>query len=528
MEDKNEKQNAKNNKQKTILGGTKMDRVIIFDTTLRDGEQASGFHLYPEEKLEIAKQLVRLRVDVIEAGFAASSDGDLNAIYNIAKEVGTKEGPVICSLARAVDEDIEAAARALSPAYHSRIHTFVATSDIHILKKYKKDRAWVIEESVNAVKKARNYTDDVEFSCEDFGRSDNDYVVQVVSEVTKAGATTINLPDTVGGLIPNECYKKVSYVINAMRKKGLDTIFSVHNHNDLGMATATTIEAIRAGARQVEVTVNGIGERAGNTALEEVVAVMKTRGIASCNIDSKLIGETSRLVSKYTGVAPQPNKAIVGKNAFAHEAGIHQDGMQKDASTYEIMDPCEYGVESIITFGPRSGRRALKAKHEELGIKLSDNDFQIAAQRFTDIADKLKYSDDADVVRAIRNEEIPKYYELESYTPLVNQGYSVEIRLKIGNGIETVCSAGNGQIDAGINAIQKAVNLDCEFKSFEANSKGAGSDEIGYTKLELTKNGWSVIGKSEDTDTITSAFQAFVDGCNRIKYMQEYFDSKSA
>jgi len=521
MEDKNEK-------QKTILGETKMDRVIIFDTTLRDGEQASGFHLFPEEKFKLAKQLARLGVDVIEAGFATSSGGDFNAIYDIAKEVGTKEGPVICSLARAIDEDIEAAAKALSPAYHSRIHTFVATSDIHILKKYKKDRAWVIEEAVNAVKKAKNYTDDVEFSCEDFGRSDNDYVVQVVSEVIKAGATTINLPDTVGGLMPNECYKKVSYVINAVRGKGFYPVFSVHNHNDFGMATATTIEAIRAGARQVEVTVNGIGERAGNTSLEEVVAVIKTRGIASCNIDSKLIGETSRLVSKYTGVAPQPNKAIVGRNAFAHEAGIHQDGMQKDASTYEIMDPCEYGVESIITFGPRSGRRALRSKYEELGIKLSDDDFQIAAQRFTDIADKLKYSDDADVVRAIRDEEIPKYYELERYTPLVNQGYSVEIRLKIGNGIETVCSAGNGQIDAGINAIMKAVNLDCEFKSFEANSKGAGSDEIGYTKLELTKNGWSVIGESEDTDMITSTFQAFVDGCNRIKYMERYFNQKSA
>ena len=520
----------KNKTQKTEndFRGTKMDKIIIFDTTLRDGEQASGFHLYPEEKLAIAKQLARLRVDVIEAGFAASSNGDLNAIYNIAEEVGKKEGPIICSLARAVDEDIEAAAKALSPAYQSRIHTFIATSDIHIDNKYKKNKDWIIEQTVKAVKKARNYTDDVEFSCEDFGRSDKDYIVQVVSEAIRAGATTINLPDTIGWLMPDECYEKVGYVINAVREKGLDTIFSVHNHNDFGMATATTVEAIRAGARQVEVTVNGIGERAGNTSLEEVVAVMKTRGIASCNIDSKLIGDTSRLVSKYSGVMPQPNKAIVGKNAFAHEAGIHQDGMKKDAKTYEIMDPCEYGVESIITFGPRSGRRALKAKHEELGIKLSDNDFQIAAQSFTDIADKLKYSDDADVVRAIRNEEIPKYYELESYSPLVNQDYSVDIRLKIGNRIETVCSSGNGQIDAGINAIQRAVNLNCEFKYFEANSKGSGSDAIGHTKLELTKNGWSVIGKSEDTDMVTSTLQAFVDGCNRIKYMEDYFFPSSS
>lgn len=524
MEDKNEKQNAKNNKQKTILGETKMDRVIIFDTTLRDGEQASGFHLYSDEKLAIAKQLARLRVDVIEAGFAASSGGDLKAIYNIAEEVGGKDGPVICSLARANEGDIELAARALSPAYNSRIHTFIATSDIHIGNKYKKNKDWIIEQTVKAVEKARNYTDDVEFSCEDFGRSDKDYIVQVVSEAISAGATTINLPDTTGWLMPDECYEKVGYVINTVRKKGLDAIFSVHNHNDFGMATAVTIAGIKAGARQAEVTINGIGERAGNTALEEVVAVIKTRGIAGCNIDSKLIGDTSRLVSKYSGVSPQPNKAIVGSNAFAHEAGIHQDGMEKDARTYEIMDPCDYGVESIITFGPRSGRRALKAKHEELGIKLSDNDFQIAAQRFTDIADKLKYSDDADVVRAIRNEEIPKHYELVSYTPAVSKGYSMDLRLKIGNGVETVCSAGNGQIDAGINAIMKAVNLDCEFKYFEANSKGSGSDAIGYTKLELTKNGWSVIGKSENTDMVTSTLQAFVDGCNRIKYMQEYFN----
>lgn len=206
----------------------------------------------------------------------------------------------------------------------------------------------------------------------------------------------------------------------------------------------------------------------------------------------------------------------------------HQDGMEKDAKTYEIMDPSEYGVESIITFGPRSGRRALRSKHEELGIKLSDDDFQIAAQRFTDIADKLKYSDDADVVGAIRGEEIPGYYELESYNPIVDQGYSVELRLKIGNEVETVCSVGNGQIDAGINAIMKAVNLDCKFKYFEANSKGSGSDAIGHTKLELTKNGWSVIGKSENTDMVTSTLQAFVDGCNRIKYMERYFNQKSA
>jgi len=299
-------------------------RAIIFDTTLRDGEQSSGFHMLPEEKLQIAKQLSKLGVDIIEAGFAISSPGDFESINQIAKEVGTPDGPIICSLARAVEEDVEAAAKAIEPAHKKRIHTFIATSQIHIEGKFKKTKEWVIEQAVKAIKKAKTYVDDVQFSCEDFGRTDKDYTVEVVTEAINAGATTINLPDTVGWLTPSECYEKVKYVIEKIREKGLDAIFSVHNHNDFGMGTATSIEAFKAGARQIECTINGIGERAGNTSMEEIVAILKERNIGKTNINTQLIGESSKLLSKITKIYPQPNKAIVGKNAFAHEAGIHQ------------------------------------------------------------------------------------------------------------------------------------------------------------------------------------------------------------
>ncbi|MDO8517392.1 MAG: 2-isopropylmalate synthase [Nanoarchaeota archaeon] len=501
------------------------EKIIVFDTTLRDGEQASGFHMFPEEKLEIAKQLAKLGVDIIEAGFAASSPGDFEAIKTIAEKVGTKDGPIICSLARTIDSDIEAAGKSLEPAYKKRIHLFIGTSDIHIQGKFGKDRNWVIEQAVNSIKKAKHYTNDIEFSCEDFGRSDSDYIVDIVCEVIKAGATTINLPDTVGWLLPNEAYEKVSYVIKKIREKGFNAIFSVHNHNDFGMASATTIEEIRAGARQIEVTINGIGERAGNTSLEEVIAILKTRKIAETNINTKLIGETSRLVSKYTGIEPSPNKSVVGKNAFAHEAGIHQSGIIKDSKTYEIMDPVDFGVESIITFGPRSGRRALKAKYESLGIKLNDDDFEKAAKTFFSIADKLKEIDDADIVRAINNgEEIPKHYKLISYHPVINEILKVTIELKIDNEIKTSYAEGNGQVDAAINAIKSLVQNNYELIDFKVVSKGKGSDAMGFTQLKLQKNGWKVIGRSENTDSVKSAIEAYIDACNRLKYLENFLN----
>lgn len=506
--------------------GVRGERIIIFDTTLRDGEQASGFHMFPEEKLEIAKQLARLGVDVIEAGFAVSSPGDFEAIQKIASEVGTENGPIICSLARAVEQDIETAARALDRAKKKRIHTFIATSDIHIDGKFRKTREWVVEKAVNAIKKAREYVDDVEFSCEDFGRTDQDYIVEIVCEAIKAGASTINLPDTVGWLTPPEEYEKLKYVIDNVRARGFDAVFSVHNHNDFGMATATTIEGLRAGARQAEVTINGIGERAGNTSLEEIVAVIKTKKLFQCNINTKLIGETSRIVSRFTGIEPQPNKAIVGKNAFSHEAGIHQDGVGKNANTYETMEPKDYGVESIITFGPRSGRNALKAKYESLGIKLNEEEFQNAAKLFTSVADGLKESDDADIVKCVCRQEIEKYYQLDSFIPLIGKIYGGLVKLKAGNKIIAEYAEGSGQIDAAFRAIKKIIGENYELTDFKVRSKEKGSDALGITQLRISRNGLYVLGNGESRDVVTSAIEAFVDGCNRMKYVERYFERK--
>ena len=347
------------------------EKIKIFDTTLRDGDQSPDFHFIKDEKLAMARQLTKLGVDVIEAGFAKSSDGDSQAIYDISTEVGKKDGPTICALARTVDADIEAAAKSLEPCYNPRIHTFIATSDIHIERKLRKSRSFVLETTAKAVRKARTYVSDVEFSLEDFSRTDLDYAVSVVSEAIKSGATTINLPDTVGWWTPQESYDSISYVISKIRKQGLDAIFSVHNHNDLGLATANTLQGILAGARQAEVAINGIGERAGNAALEEIAALIFSGKIpgTETSIVTRYIAETSDLCSRFTR-PPQANKAITGANAFAHQAGIHQDGMLKSPDTYEIVPPESFGYKSKLVFGPTSGRNALGWKYEQLGIKL--------------------------------------------------------------------------------------------------------------------------------------------------------------
>ncbi|MDP2925478.1 MAG: 2-isopropylmalate synthase [Nanoarchaeota archaeon] len=503
------------------------NKIIIFDTTLRDGEQASGFHLLKEEKLVIAKQLAKLGVDVIEAGFAASSHGDFESINEIARVVGTKDGPVICALARAIESDIDLAGKALEPAYNKRIHTFIATSDIHIEGKFRKSREWVIETAVNAIKKALTYTNDVEFSCEDFGRSDLEYTVEVVCAAIKAGAKTINLPDTVGWLTPSECYEKVRYVIDNVRGRGLDAVFSVHNHNDFGMATATTIEAIRAGVRQVEVTINGIGERAGNTSLEEIVAILKTKKLGECNVKTEFIGETSQLVSKLTGVYPQPNKAIVGKNAFAHEAGIHQDGVIKEKSTYEIMDPVDFGVESVLTFGPRSGRNALKGKYKRLGIIIEGDEFESVAKRFKEIADLKKEIDDCDLIMAVNGDyNEPEYYKFVSYRTIpLKDGFGCIVKLIINDEKKREYSEGGGQIDCAIKAIRKAISGEnIILKEFNSRSLGVGSDSYANTKIIVAKNSWEAKGFSTDTDVVRSAILAFINGANRIRYIEDYFN----
>jgi len=508
----------------------KKDKIIIFDTTLRDGEQASGFHLFPDEKLAIAKQLARLGVDVIEAGFPVSSPGDKKAVYEIAKQVGTKDGPTICALARALDEDVEAAAQALKPAAKSRIHIFIGTSKEHIEGKFDGDKSWVTKQAIKSVKKASPLFTEVEFSCEDFGRTDKDYTVEIVVEVIKAGATTINLPDTVGWLTPSETYEKVKYVIDNVKEKlpekSKNIIFSVHNHNDFGMATATSIEAVRAGATQIECTINGIGERAGNTALEEIIAILKAKKIAKTNIKSEFIGETSKLVSQLTKVFPQPNKAIVGKNAFAHEAGIHQDGVIKAANTYETMDPKDFGVESIITFGPRSGRNALRSRYKDLNIDLNEQEFQEAAKIFTEIADLSKEIDDADLIRALQQTPIPDHFHLISYHPNV-ETQEIEIKLKIDQETKTIKGKGDGQIDAAISAIKEAIHENITLEDLNVRSEGPGSDAVDLAKITVSKNGWKVKGSSENTDIIKASIEAFLEASNRIKFIEDYFETRS-
>lgn len=501
------------------------EKIIIFDTTLRDGDQASGFHLLKEEKIELAKQLAKLGVDVIEAGFAASSEGDFQAVNEIARIVGTPNGPIICSLSRAIDNDIELAAKAIEPAAKKRIHTFIATSDIHIKDKFKKDREWVIERAINSVKKAKSYVDDVEFSCEDFGRSDADYTVEVILEAIKAGATTINLPDTVGWLTPIETYEKVRYVIDKVRAKGLYAVFSVHNHNDFGMATATSIEAIRAGARQVEVTVNGIGERAGNTSLEEIAAILKTKKIGETGIKTEFIGETSKMLSRLTGIYPQPNKAVVGKNAFSHEAGIHQDGIIKGRETYETMDPKDFGVESILTFGPRSGRNALREKYKRLGIIIDEEKFEEISKRFKKIADCKKEIDDADLLLAMKGDkDITKHYKLISYNSVhLNGNFGCIVELEINGTRERVYEEGDGQIDSAIKGVRKAIrDEELELIDFNSRSIGRGSDSIGETRVVVLKNRFEVKGYSSDKDVVRSAIEAFIDAANRMRYIGDY------
>jgi len=375
------------------------NKISIFDTTLRDGDQSPGFQFFPSEKLVMARQLAKLGVDVIEAGFAGSSKGDYEAIKKVAEEVGTKDGPVICSLCRTVEKDIEFAAKAVERAYKPRIHTFIATSDIHIERKFKKDRNWVLETAQKSVALAKKYVDEVEFCCEDFGRTDLDFAVVVAETAIGAGAGIINLADTVGYLYPDESEFRVKYVIERINKKGLYPVFSVHNHNDLGMATANTIMGIKAGASQVHVTVNGIGERAGNASLEEVVVAMNLKQLGKCNIYEKYIKETSNLCSEFTGVGISKNKAIVGENAFSHEAGIHADGIQKDPSTYEILSPEKLGCERRIIFGVRSGRNGLKWKYGTLGFSFDEGTFEKIFESFKEFGDTHKIVRDTDLIR---------------------------------------------------------------------------------------------------------------------------------
>jgi 2-isopropylmalate synthase len=517
------------------------DRILIFDTTLRDGEQAPGAALNLDEKLAIARQLARLGVDIIEAGFPFSSPGDFEAVQKIAEIVGTPEGPVICGLARATRSDIKAAADALKPAAKPRIHTFLATSDIHLEYKLRKSRQEVLEIAPEMVAYAKTFTDNVEFSPEDAGRSDPEFLYQVLERVIAAGATTVNIPDTVGYTTPAE----FGNLIRGIKQNvpNIDqAIISVHGHNDLGLAVANFLEAVKNGARQLECTINGIGERAGNASLEELVMALHVRRqyfnpflgrpegseAALTGIDTRQIYKTSRLVSNLTGMLVQPNKAIVGANAFAHESGIHQDGVLKNPLTYEIMDAQSIGLtDNQITLGKLSGRNAFRSRLKELGFDLSDQDLNKAFVRFKELADKKKEITDWDLESIVNDEtqQPTEFFRLElAQVSCGNQACpTATITLRTPEGEElTDAATGTGPVDAIYKAINRVVQVPNQLIEFSVQSVTAGIDAIGEVTIRLKYKDAIFSGRSANTDIIVASAQAYVNALNRLyAYLQQ-------
>ena len=496
------------------------DRVIIFDTTLRDGEQSPGASMTKEEKLRIAKALERMGVDVIEAGFAIASPGDFDAVKTIADTI---KDSTICSLSRALDEDIERAAEALAGANSGRIHTFIATSPIHMEYKLRQQPDQVVEQAVRAIKKARNLCGDVEFSCEDASRSEIDFLCRIVEAAIDAGARTINLPDTVGYSIPHEYASLVSQLMNRVPNAD-KAIFSVHCHNDLGLAVANSLAAVVAGARQVECTINGLGERAGNAALEEVVMAIKTRhdllGVHT-NIDATHILSVSRMVSGITGFPVQPNKAIVGANAFAHESGIHQDGVLKHRETYEIMaaeDVCWHANKMVM--GKHSGRRAFRSRLLELGIELaSDTELNAAFARFKDLADKKHEIFDEDLQALISetsNQEVPDFYKLVSLEVASKTGEVPHAHIILSVDGQEVSSddQGSGPVDAAFKAIEKTAKSGATLQLYSVNAITQGTDSQGEVTVRLERGGRIVNGNGADTDIVIASAKAYLNALN--------------
>lgn len=511
------------------------ERIIIFDTTLRDGEQSPGATLNVDEKLSIARQLARLGVDVIEAGFPFASLGDFEAVSKIAETVGTDDGPIICGLARATHQDIKAAADALKPAVHARIHTFIATSDIHLQYKLKKSRDDVLAIVPDMVAYAKSFVDDVEFSPEDAARSDPAFLYQVLEAAIAAGATTINIPDTVGYTTPSE----FGALIRGIKENvpNIDrAVISVHGHNDLGLAVANFLEAIKNGARQLECTINGIGERAGNAALEELVMALHVRrqhynpflGRSAdseeplTNIDTRQIYKTSRLVSNLTGMFVQPNKAIVGANAFAHESGIHQDGVLKHKLTYEIMDAQSIGLtDNQIVLGKHSGRNAFRTRLHELGFDLSEQDLNRAFLRFKELADKKKEVSDWDLEAIVNDEtqQAPEAFHLElvqvSCGDRARPTATVTILTPDGNEL-TDAATGTGPVDAVYKAINRVVDIPNQLIEFSVKSVTEGIDAMGEVTIRLRHEGRLFSGHAANTDIVVASAHAYMNALNRL------------
>ncbi len=500
------------------------DKIIIFDTTLRDGEQSPGASMNTEEKIRIARQLERLNVDVMEVGFAAASRGDFDAIHQIAKQASNAS---ICSLARAVDGDIKAAGEAIAPAKNRRIHTFIATSPIHMEFKLKMSPDEVIRRAVRAVEYAKTFCDDVEFSCEDACRSEMSFLKEICDAAINAGAKTINIPDTVGYLYPEEITARIGEMVKFINGRA---VISVHNHNDLGLATANSLAAIKAGARQVECTLNGIGERAGNAALEEIVMAIKTRSDVFAplytDIVYKEIYPSSRLLAGIIGIEPQPNKAIVGKNAFAHESGIHQDGVLKHKETYEIMHAEDIGLDkNSLVLGKHSGRHAFKDKLVSLGYELSSEQIEIAFNKFKTLADSKKDVFDEDIRELVNDEFVgaEKTYEvLVLSSNSCNKGHaSTALTLRYKDEILSDSALGNGGVDAIFKAIDRISGISGSLKEYQVKAVSQGKDALAKVTVKVEfKDEGAIIGRGLDVDTMLASAKAYVAALNT------YLDAK--
>ena len=508
---------------------SKGQKVAIFDTTLRDGEQAAGSRLDSPDKLTLAHQLARLKVDIIEAGYPASSPEDFEAVKRIAQEI---EGPVICGLSRAVPEDIDACGKALAKAKRFRIHTGIGVSDIHILGKFRDEKYGktlgekkikMVQMAVEAVKRARGYADDVEFYAEDSGRADPAYLYEILDAAIDAGATVVNIPDTTGYSVPEQYGVLIRGIVENVRNIQRVTV-SVHCHDDLGMAVANSLAGVRNGARQVEGTINGVGERAGNAALEEIVMALRTRadffGVTT-GIDSRELYRTSRLVAELLGMTVPPNKAVIGGNAFSHSSGIHVDGFLKDRQTYEIMRPEDVGLaQSHVVLTARTGRAGLRARLEKLGHKLSKENLDLVYQRFLAVADKKLEVFDEDLLAITRDElhPAPEVWQLEYLQ--VSSGTSAiptaTLRLRVRGEVREGAAIGNGPVDAVYKAITALVGDSVRLVRYDIHAVTGGTEAMGEVTVQLEKGESRVLGRGASTDVIEASAKAFLDGLNRL------------
>jgi len=513
---------AKRNETKDVAAP---DRIVIFDTTLRDGEQSPGASMNLEEKIEVAELLAEMGVDVIEAGFPIASNGDFEAVHEVSKVV---KGPIICGLARAGIKDIDRAAEALEPAERKRIHTFIATSPLHMKHKLQMEPEQVHEAVIASVTHARNLCDDVEWSCEDGTRSDPEFLCRLIESAIKAGATTINIPDTVGYTLPDEYTVLIRTFLE--RVPNIDRArLSTHCHNDLGFAVANSLAAVAAGARQVECTINGLGERAGNAALEEIVMALKTRRDImpySTGINTQHITKASHLVATITGFSVQPNKAIVGANAFAHEAGIHQDGMLKHSGTYEIMTPESVGLhKSTLAMGKHSGRHAFREKLKSLGYDLGENALQDAFRRFKDLADKKKQIFEEDIVALVDDEVIRHNDHIKFVSLHVICGSTgpqqATLELEIDGQQHSAKATGDGPVDATFKAIKSLFEHRARLQLYQVHAVTEGTDAQAKVTVRLGEDGRTVNGQGADTDTLVASAKAYVNALNKLLVKRE-------